>query len=175
VPFRLGPLLGSACLVLAGCSGDDERPAVDTELRDGLAALYAGDHALPASGEAEGRCFADALLDRASTDELREAGLVDSAGAVPDAVPELDPEFAGVFVDAQLACTDLVEASTEAQFVLSKGSLDRTAYAACLTDALDDDAQREALVAAVSGQWDDPALATLSDAQSRCARSSGAG
>jgi hypothetical protein len=58
---------------------------------------------------------------------------------------------------------------------LSKGALDRAAYAECLTEALDDDAQREALVAAVSGQWDDPALAALSDAQSRCARSSGAG
>ena len=172
---RLGPLLGCACLVLAGCNADDEPPAADRELRDGLAALYAGDHAVPAGGEAEGRCFADALLDRASTTELREAGLLDAAGAVPDVLPELEPEFAGVFVDAQLACTDLVEASTEAQFVLSKGALDRTAYAACLTGALDADDQRAALVAAVSGQWEDPALAALSDAQSRCARSSGAG
>lgn len=175
MPLRLGSLACCACLVLAGCSADDEAPQVDAELRDGLAALYAGDHALPGGDQAEGRCFSDALLDRASPEELREAGLVDAAGAVPDVVPELDPDFARVFVDAQLACTDLVEASTEAQFVLSKGSLDRTAYAACLTDELDDDGQRAALVAAVSGAWDDPALAALTDAQNRCARSSGAG
>ena len=103
------------------------------------------------------------------------AGLVDATGDVPDAIPELDPAFAGVFVDAQLACTDPVEASTQAQLVLSKGSLDRTAYAACLTRELDGDDQRAALVAAVRGQWDHPALTALSDAQSRCARSSGAG
>lgn len=175
MPLRLGSLACCACLVLAGCSADDEAPQVDAELRDGLAALYAGDHALPAGGQAEGRCFADALLDRASPDELRAAGLVDREGAVPDVTPELDPAFAGVFVDAQLACTDLVEASTEAQFVLSKGTLDRTAYAACLTEELGDDDQRAALVAAVSGQWDDPALTSLSAAQAHCARSSGAG
>ena len=175
MPLRLGSLACCVCLLLAGCGADDEAPQVDAELRDGLAALYAGDHAFAAGGQAEGRCFADALLARASPDELRAAGLVDAAGAVPDVIPELDPAFAGVFVDAQLACTDLVEASTEAQFVLSKGSLDRTAYAACLTEELDDDVQRAALVAAVTGAWDDPALAALSDAQSRCARRSGAG
>ena len=174
MPFRLGALLTSSLLVLTGCSDDEPRPpSVDPQIRDGLAHLYAGDDAV-VSGADEGECFADELLATTSVDELRDAGLVDGSGKVPSVMPQLEPEFAEVFVDAQLACTDLVEDSTEAQYTLSKGALDRTAYADCLTDALDEAQQRSALVAAVSGSWDDPALAAFSEAQARCARESGA-
>jgi hypothetical protein len=175
MPFRLGALLTGSLLVITGCSGDEPRPAsVDPQIRDGLAHLYAGDDAVVAGAE-EGECFADELLARTSVDELRAVGLVDESGEVPSVMPQLEPAFAEVFVDAQLACTDLVEDSTEAQYTLSKGALDRTAYAACLSDAVDEEQQRSALVAAVSGSWEDPALAAFSEAQARCARKSGAG
>jgi len=175
MPLRLGALLTCSLLVMTGCSGDEPQPPkVDPEIRDGLAHLYAGDDAVVAGAE-EGDCFADELLARTSVEELRDAGLVDESGEVPSVMPQLEPDFAEVFVDAQLACTDLVEDSTEAQYTLSKGALDRTAYAACLTDALDEGQQRSALVAAVSGSWEDPALAAFSEAQARCARESGAG
>jgi hypothetical protein len=175
MPVRLGALLTGSLLVMTGCSGDEPRPpSVDPQIREGLAHLYAGDDAVVAGAE-EGECFADELLATTSVDELRDVGLVDASGEVPSVMPQLEAEFAEVFVDAQLACTDLVEDSTEAQYTLSKGTLDRTAYAACLSDALDEEQQRSALVAAVRGSWEDPALAAFSEAQARCARESGAG
>jgi hypothetical protein len=163
------------CLVaLAACSGDDsgsggsddadaDRAAVDR----GLAELYAGDH--PTEDDtAAGTCFAEHLAE-VSTDTLRDAGVVDESGAVVADLPQLDEDLATTWVDAQLACTDFVEASTRAQEKVTKGAIDDRAYAACLGDALSDDQVHEALVATVSGSFDDPAVDRLANAQDTCA------
>ena len=154
---------------LAACSGDDDsgsdpdRATVDR----GLAELYAGDH--PTEDDtAAGTCFAEHLED-VSTDTLRDAGVVDASGAVVADLPQLDKDLANAWVDAQLACTDFVEASTRAQEKVTKGAIDDQAYAECLADALTDDQVRAALVATVSGSFDDPAVDRLARAQDTCA------
>jgi len=153
---------------LAACSGDDgggsgpDRAKVD----DGLAALYAGDH--PSEDDsAAGACFAEQLGD-VSTQTLRDAGIVDDTGAVVADLPPLDEDLADIWVDAQLECTDFVEASTRAQEKVTKGAIDDRAYAACLAEALTDEQVHDALVATVSGSFDDPAVDRLAQAQDVC-------
>ena len=58
------------------------------------------------------------------------------------------------------ACTDFIEDSTAAQVYVTKGGLDREAYAACLADELDAATIRASVVASLMGEWDDPALVT---------------
>lgn len=155
-------------LLLAGCSDDEpesdgpDRAAVE----QGLADLYAGDHATERDAE-DGACFASELLDRAGVERLREAGVVTDSGAVAD-VPEFDDELAGLWVDAQFACVDWVEESTRALSAQTKGKLDPDAYAACLRDALTDDEIRAAVEATLTGSFDAPEVQVLSDAQARC-------
>jgi hypothetical protein len=157
-------------LGLGACSGDELPDQVpDAQVRDGLAALFAGDHA----GEdeaADARCFADELTDRVSIERLREAGVLDYRYRVPADVPPLPEDVAEDWVDAQLACVDFVEQSAQAQERLSKGKLDRTAYAACFREALTDDQLRAAVVATLMGEWDSPEVAALADAQETCRR-----
>ena len=50
-------------------------------------------------------------------------------------MPVLDPELAGVWVDAQFTCVDFVEESTRALSTQSHGSLDEDAYAGCPSSA----------------------------------------
>ena len=161
--------------VLAGCtSSEDEPPPPATTvdeaaLAEGLAAMYAGDNPDP-DDVAEGECFADELLASTMPDVLRDGGLLDASYAVVTEIPTLAEDLAGTVADAQLACTDFVEDSTAAQVSITKGSLDADAYAGCLRDALDDDAIRASVVASLMGEWEDPALVRLSEAQTGCAR-----
>jgi hypothetical protein len=156
-------------LVASGCSGDDasgdepDRAPIDA----GLASIYAGDHA----GEedaAAGECFADELSD-VSADRLREAGVLDDDFAVVSELPPLDPDLAEAWVDAQLACGDFVEASTRAQQRVTKGKIDAEAYAGCLREELSEAQVRAALVATMQSEFEDPAVATLAQAQDTCA------
>lgn len=160
-------------LLLAGCSGDDAaEPQVDepvpATVREGLASLFAGDHA-DAATEEQGRCFAGELLDRVSLDRLHAAGVVDGAVVVADRT-SLPPDLAADWADAQLACVDFVEASTRAQVAVSKGAVDAGAYAACLRDTLDEATVRAALVAGLTGEFADPAVDRMATAQDDCAQ-----
>ena len=165
-----------ALLVLAtGCTGSEgpgeQSPAaepVPAEVRDALAAAYAGARSSPEE-RAEAACFAEELLRRADVGALRSAGLLDDAGAVPDPLPVLDEETAGLWVDAQSACADFVEVSTRALTTQSKGRLDGEAYAACLRAELTPAELREAQVQALSGEMAGTAVAALTQAQGTCA------
>jgi hypothetical protein len=159
----------SGALALAACSDDGsgdgpERRAID----EGLASLYAGDHA-GAEDAAAGRCFADELSD-VSADRLQEAGVLDGSGEVVSDLPPLDRELAETWVDAQLACADFVDASARAQQRATKGRIDAEAYAECLRDELSEEQVRDALVATMQADFDDPAVATLAAAQDACSR-----
>jgi hypothetical protein len=161
---------------LTGCSGDDaDRPAVDepvpATVRDGLATLFAGDHP-DRTTEEQARCFSEELLGRAGLDRLHAAGVVDGSVVVTD-LDTLPPDLAADWADAQMACTDFVEASTRAQVAVSKGAVDADAYAACLRDALDDATVRAALVAGLTGSFEDPSVDRLAAAQDDCAQQSG--
>ena len=170
--FRASILL-LAALLLVGCSDDEpERSDASTEaVEDGIADLYAGDHATEQDSEA-GACFAAELVDRAGLDGLRDAGIVTDSGDVATELPGFDEETARLWVEAQFACTDYIEESTRALVAQSKGKIDPEAYAACLREAITDDELREAVVASLTGAWETPEVNKLADAQAQC--SSGA-
>lgn len=161
-------------VLVAGCSSPAEQPSpveptVDEGgLVDGLATMYAGDNPDP-DDVTEGDCFAGALLAATSPQELRTGGLLDDSYRVVTEIPALEEGLAGTVADAQLGCTDFVEDSTAAQVSITKGDLDAEAYADCLAGALDDDQIRASVVASLMGEWEDPALVRLSEAQVTCA------
>lgn len=157
-----------AALLLTGCS-DDEPNQEDSStqaVEQGIADLYAGDHATEEDSEA-GACFASELVERAGVDLLRDAGILTESGVATE-LPPFEDETARLWVDAQFACTDYVEESTRALVAQSKGGLDPEAYAACLREALTDDELREAVVASLTGAWETPEVNKLADAQGRC-------
>ncbi|QBR93041.1 hypothetical protein [Nocardioides euryhalodurans] len=169
-------VVGLLLVLLAACSssgdGEPEPAAVtgspdQTALRQDLATLFAGDSPRPAD-VADGECFADRLLADTTPEQLQEGGLTDSSGQLVGELPSLPEELAGTVADAQLACIDVVESSTRALTAARKGDLDAEAYADCLRRDLPPDTQREALVATLMGEWDDPALGRLADAQLAC-------
>ncbi|MFA6298505.1 MAG: hypothetical protein WCS84_03965 [Nocardioides sp.] len=171
LPVRLVALLVPAALLL-GCSGDDEpappSPDIDVAaVQQGLVGLWVGDDVSP-EDTATGECFAEALTDRATPDELRAAGILDASYAVVPQLPFLDREGAELWVDAQFACTDFVTESTRAQVAATKGKVDRTAYDACLRAALTEDQLREAAVQSVMGDLAGDAVAAFSQAQLDC-------
>lgn len=162
----------TALLAVSACSGasESEQPSDydATVVRDGLGALFAGDHA--AKGDTEvGTCFAEAFTDSTTPEELRDAGVLDDQFDVVAELPPLSPEVAAKWVDAQFACTDFVEESTRAQEKVTKGRLDSAAYAACLREALTDDQVRDGMVDALTGDWQGTGLAALGRAQTDCA------
>jgi hypothetical protein len=147
----------------------DPAPTVDERaVAEGLAALYAGDGP-DREDVREGDCFAEELLGSTEPEELRAGGLLDASYAVPEELPALDPGLAGPVADAQLACTDFIADSTAAQVSITKGRLDADAYAACLRGALDQEAVRAGVIASLLGDFGDPAVQALSDAQAGCA------
>ena len=164
-------------LALGGCQSDGSDPARGADagptpepstIRSGLASLFAGDH--PGTREnTEGRCFAEKLTSAVSAQELRSAGVLDESYDVVVEPPPLPADVAGSWADAQLACSDFVEASTRAQVKVTHGDLDAKAYAACLRKRLTDDQIRAAVAASLSGDFDAPEVAGLSAAQSDCA------
>jgi hypothetical protein len=170
--LRASILLLSA-LLLASCSGDQpERKDASTEaVEDGIADLYAGDHATEEDSEA-GECFASELVDRAGIDGLRDAGIVTDSGEVATELPGFEEETARLWVEAQFACTDYIEESTRALVAQSQGRLDPEAYAHCLREAITDDELREAVVASLTGAWETPEVNKLADAQAQCSSSS---
>ena len=156
--------------VLAGCSGDEPPDeAVPQQVAEGLAALFAGDHAADEDAPAA-TCFADELAARVSLAQLRDAGVVGDDDRVVADVPPLPADLADHWAAAQLACTDFVAESTDAQVRISKGRLDAEAYAACLREALPEDELRAAVAASLAGRWDSAELAVLAEAQGRCRR-----
>lgn len=161
-------------LVGSGCSSTDAAPSSpdatvdEAALAEGLARMYAGDNPRPEDIR-EGDCFAAQLLAATTPEQLRDGGLVDASYVVVAEIPTLDKELAGTVAAAQLACTDFIEDSTDAQTSLSKGRLDAEAYATCLRAELDDEAIRASVVASLRGDWEDPALGRLSEAQATCA------
>jgi hypothetical protein len=170
-------LLVAFVLALAGCQseGGDEPadgPTPDpSAIRDGLATLFAGDH--PGAREnAEGVCFAERLTAAVSPEQLQTAGVLDASYDVVREPPPLPADVAGEWADAQLACADFVEASTRAQVKVTKGDLDGPRYAACLRGRLTETQIRAAVVSSLRGDFDDPAVADLSEAQDACARRS---
>lgn len=163
-------LVLTALVAVSACSDDSEPPSDydAAAVRDGLGALFAGDHAAERDTEV-GTCFAEAFTDATSPEELRAAGVLDERFDVVAELPPLSPEVAGKWVDAQFACTDFVGESARAQTKVTKGSIDTEAYAACLGDALTDDQIRDGMVDALTGDWQGVALAALGGAQTDCA------
>lgn len=155
---------------LVGCSSEGEPPSdYDAAVvRDGLGALFAGDHADQRADEA-GRCFAQELTATTTPEELRSAGVLDEGFDVVAELPTLPPEVAEEWAAAQFACTDFVEESTRAQLTVTKGRLDADAYAACLHAEMSDDDLRAAVVEGLVGDWEGVHLARLGVAQSDCA------
>ncbi len=176
LPRRSPALLCGLVLALtaAACTDESAEPppppdTSDAQIVDGLADLWAGDNPT-AEDRRAARCFAHAFADRTTSDQLRQTGLIDDSGAVVTAVPVLDPELAGVWVDAQFTCVDFVEESTRALSTQSHGSLDEDAYAVCLEQRLRPAQIRAALVAGLSGDADGAALEVVSRAQLVCSR-----
>ncbi|WP_134740446.1 hypothetical protein [Nocardioides sp. 503] len=186
-PIRSLAAPALVALLVTGCSGggDDEDPRSapsatsstssgatsgdvdEAALRDGLVGLWVGDDRGP-EDTATGECFADALLAASTPEDLRAAGILDDTGAVVAELPVLDEQGAGLWVDAQLACTDFVAESTRAQVAATKGKVDRTAYTECLRDALSEEEQRAAAIASLQGDLSGDAVAALSQAQLTC-------
>ena len=178
-PGRLAALtliVATSLSGLAGCAGDAEAetvtpsatsPASPAEVRSALVDLYSGDHA---SGEdtTAAECFADDLLERVTPEGLRDGGVLDSSFAPRAEATALDRPVAEAWAAAQMACTDFVEQSTEAQEALTKGRLDDDAYAACLDGRLDEATIRDASISTLMARLDDPAVAEMSVAQSEC-------
>lgn len=172
------PCLWSVVLVLtlAGCQSESSDPAAGpspdrSAISSGLAALFAGDHPGPRE-QAEGACFAKELTDAVSPERLRSAGVLDDSYDVVTETPPLPADLAADWADAQLACSDFVEASTRAQVKVTKGDLDQAAYASCLRGRLTEGEIRAAVAASLAGRFDAPAVGRLSAAQSGCARRS---
>ena len=167
-------LLLAALVLLLGCQSEQAEPAGGptpdpAAIRSGLASLFAGDH--PGTRETtEGDCFAEKLTEAVSPQELRSAGVLDASYDVVTETPRLPEAVAGEWADAQLACSDFVEASTRAQVKVTHGDLDGETYAACLRRKLTDDDIRAAIAASLSGDFGDPAVAHLSEAQTACAQ-----
>ena len=169
-------LLASTCLLLVcGCDpnvieqNDDVEPETGT-VREGLVALYAGpDPTYRAT--TEGQCFADALLERVSLDELVTIGVVGDDGRVPPMAPMLTRDVADAWVDAAGSCASYAVVAARALAARTTGMrIDEEAYADCLTAAIPSDRAREALVAALTGAWSsDPAAAQLREAEAGCA------
>lgn len=173
--LRLLPAVLLLSAGLLGCTDDDSSaPDAAPEpagLRAGLAALWAGDDAGGVGADDDvAACFADELVERTTTDELRDAGVLDDADRVVAELPVLDDGLAEAWVRAQFACVDFVDESTRAQVTASKGKIDRAAYAACLREAITEDEVVAAVVATLTGGFDSPEVMTLSDAQLTCAR-----
>lgn len=159
---------------LSGCDEADPPAATGSggdpaAIRADLAALYAGDHA-GAEETASGDCFAEAFTGLTTQEQLLDAGVLDASYAVVAELPPLPPEVADAWVEAQFGCSDFVEESTNAQVKISKGKIDSEKYAACLRQALTDDDLRAAATSSLTGEWDDPAVSALADAQGRCSR-----
>jgi hypothetical protein len=167
-------LLAVLVLALGGCQSEDAAPAEgpspdQAEIRAELAAMFAGDH--PGTRETtEGTCFAERLTQAVSLQELRSAGVLDTSYDVVTEPPPLPAGVAGAWADAQLACSDFVEASTRAQVKVTHGDLDGEAYAACLRAKMTETRLRTAVAASLMGHFDDPAVADLTEAQTACAR-----
>jgi len=161
-------------VLLAGCS-DDAREDKDDNgpdravVEQGLADLYAGDHATEQDAES-GACFAEELLDRADVGLLQDAGIITSSGDVAAELPAFDATTAKLWVDAQFACVDYVEESTRALLAQTKGKLQQEKYADCLREALTDDQLRAAVEATLTGSWDAPEVTELANAQADCRR-----
>jgi hypothetical protein len=163
----------AATFALTACDADvsqsDDREPVPDRVRTGLAALYAGPSP-SAEVAAEGECFADALDERLTLDQLVDAGLVRDDGEATEVAPMLDVDVADAWVDAMGACTTYVDVATRTALADDPG-LAPTAYADCLTGAVPDGRVREALVATLTGRFGtDPAAVELAAAQERCAR-----
>lgn len=163
-----------AAVLLAGCSDDEPEDKDDSGpdraiVEQGLADLYAGDHATAQDAES-GACFAEELLDRADVGLLQDAGIITSSGDVAAELPAFDEELAALWVDAQFACVDYVEESTRALLAQTKGKLQREKYADCLRKALTDDQLRAAVEATLTGTWDAPEVTELANAQADCRR-----
>ena len=167
-------LLAALALALSGCQSDAAQPADGPtpdagEIRAALAALFAGDH--PGTRETtEGACFAEKLSQAVSPQELRSAGVLDSSYDVVTEPPPLPADVAGEWADAQLACTDFVEASTRAQVKVTHGDIDSQAYASCLRAKMTKAEIRGAVAASLSGDFDAPEVSSLSHAQTTCAK-----
>jgi hypothetical protein len=161
-------------LLLGGCGfdvsqDDDVEPDAGT-VRSGLAVLWSGPDP---SGEvvAEGKCFADALMDRLSVDELVGAGIVQDNGRVAVAVPKLTVDVASAWVDAAGSCTPYAEVAGRVLASRFEGRLDGASYAACLDGTVSVDRVRAALVASLSGGYgSDPAVPELEAAGVTCAQ-----
>jgi hypothetical protein len=170
----------AAAVTLTACGADvsqnDDRDPVPAEVRAGLATLYAGDDPGPDVAR-EGACFAGALTDRLTPDELVEAGLVGDDGRVVAAAPMLTVDVAGAWVDAIDACTTYADVAARTLAARFDGRLDETSYAVCLGASVPPDRVRAALVATLTGRYGtDPAVAELDAAVGDCARSAiGAG
>jgi hypothetical protein len=159
-------LLGlSACGDEAGAEASTS--ASPAEVRSTLIELYAGGRAAgedPAAAE----CFADDLLGRVTPEDLRDGGVLDDSFAPRAEATALDRPVAEAWTAAQLACSDFVEQSVQAQEVLTKGRLDADAYAACLEVRLDEATIRDASVSTLMADLDDPVVAEMGRAQSEC-------
>jgi hypothetical protein len=169
-------LLAALALTVGGCQSEDGGPAGGpapdrAEIRSGLASLFAGDH--PGTRETtEGDCFADRLTRAVSLRELRSAGVLDASYDVVSEPPPLPSDVAAEWAEAQLACSDFVEASTRAQVKVTKGDLDGASYAACLRARMTPTQIRAAVASSLMGDFDDAAVTALSEAQAACARRS---
>ena len=173
-------MLAILVLLATGCSGPDADPSrsrghqtpPDADaIRSGLAALFAGDH--PTSqGTRDGACFAEALMESTTPDDLQEAGVLDASYTVVPEQPPLPRGLAEVWAAAQFECTDFVSESARAQVSISHGKVDGRAYADCLRDTLTEDEIRAAVVESLTGAFDGVAVGRFSRAQDRCARQS---
>ncbi|WP_167736762.1 hypothetical protein [Nocardioides sp. 1609] len=167
---RLAALAGVATLVLGGCDADlhqtDDHPAQPDVVRAGLVDLYAGDEVASADVLAEAGCFADALLDVVSLDDLVAAEVVDDKGQVVETLPVLDVDVAGAWVEAYTGCVDYRVAA--ARGAGRAGDLDAAAFLRCFDAAVPPDDVPAALVDTLTGRSDSAAAAALLGAQERC-------
>ncbi len=170
--------------LVAGCSGGSGSPSASPApavspsdaavpdpavIRSGLVALWVGDDESP-EDTATGTCFADALAGSATPDELRDVGILDPSYVVDPGLTDLSREGAGLWVDAQLACSDFITESVRAQVAATKGKVDRAAYESCLRAAVTEEQLREVAVSSLLGDLSSDAVAAFSTAQLDCVR-----
>jgi hypothetical protein len=158
----------AAVLLLSGC--DDSAPESASTpppdgLRAALLALYTGDHADDKT-KTDATCVVDHFLD--AVDETELTKVLTPTGRVPDPLPAFSRPLAQAWTDGVFACTDFADSIVQAQVELSHGKVAAGPLRKCLDAGLSTAQLREAYLATLTQEFDDPSLTRLQQTTKAC-------